>query len=349
MQKNCSKCGEMADYDGDLHCRKIFKNKINDLVMLNEVEKAKLLFTSSLFDEEWKKSVLNNLAKENDLGRKFRDLLTDEEQFERIRKEVEEYDIWARKEADLNSNRQSFEEIAGKYKVDIRELVDVFGPTHLGPILLKIDNKKYLEDSEVKWLEYKHFFNLLGIYYYLLYKTELSSETVPPFNFSIFLQPIEKKKGEIWSLAKASKYFRKARNPQKTIEISREFVRSEYEEPSDASTADASAAVFTSRGGAFKDLKNIPEAKKSAFQALQLSPGSPHPYNLLGAIFFLENNLSEGTHYFDEAIRLGSNPRTQELEIGKILKESEQDNRKSIIDYLFGKDPIKYAWVVNFK
>src|SRR3989338_11612633 len=129
MQKNCSKCGGVTDYDNDLHCRKIFKVKINELIVSNEIEKARILFISSLFNEEWKKSVLNNLAKESESGRKFRDLITDEERFKRIKKEVEEYDTWAKKEADLNLNRRGFVEIANKYQVDTRELVDDLGPT----------------------------------------------------------------------------------------------------------------------------------------------------------------------------------------------------------------------------
>ncbi|MCX6752428.1 MAG: hypothetical protein NTZ87_02915 [Candidatus Nomurabacteria bacterium] len=69
MGKICSKCRKETYYDNDLHCRKIFKDKIFNLLMSNEIEKAKLLFDSELFDEKWKKSLLNELRVKCEAGR----------------------------------------------------------------------------------------------------------------------------------------------------------------------------------------------------------------------------------------------------------------------------------------
>ncbi|MEK7089143.1 MAG: hypothetical protein AAB913_03375 [Patescibacteria group bacterium] len=78
MQKICSKCEKMTEYDGDLHCRKIFKDKINDLVLVQEIEKAKLLFDSELFDENWKKSLLNELRWKCEAGKTLNKLIETE-------------------------------------------------------------------------------------------------------------------------------------------------------------------------------------------------------------------------------------------------------------------------------
>ena len=47
---------------GDLHCRRIFINEIKKLLYSNETEKAKSLYYSELFDEQWKNIFLSNLG-----------------------------------------------------------------------------------------------------------------------------------------------------------------------------------------------------------------------------------------------------------------------------------------------
>ena len=62
----------------------IFKNKINDLVISNEVEKAKFLFDAELFDENWKKSLLNEVKVKSEAGRALNKLI--ETEIQRIEK-----------------------------------------------------------------------------------------------------------------------------------------------------------------------------------------------------------------------------------------------------------------------
>ncbi len=271
-----------------------------------------------------------------------------------------------KKEAELDLLRQSFSEMAERYELNIREFVSDSGPTDLGPILLKIDGKEDLMENEIEWLKnktkwrknsenrdlIKGYANLLGIYYYLLYKDEVSIKSILPFPISLLSLPMNTKDAEkhfseykIWNLANSCKYFRKAAKPDKTIEISEDFSRvtqtSGYHE--------AEAAVFTSRGAAFKDAGVLDQAELNALRAIGLSPHSFYPYNLLGAIYYQKNNCQKGDEYFNEAIRLGSLPDVQESEIKSVLKESGEDSKRNIIDYLFRKDPIKYKWVLNFK
>lgn len=83
MQKKCSKCEAETNYDDDLHCRKIFLSEINSLVILNEVEKAKILFISSPFDEKWKELLLWNLGKVSVTGKEIEN---------QVRKEMQQKD-----------------------------------------------------------------------------------------------------------------------------------------------------------------------------------------------------------------------------------------------------------------
>src|SRR3989338_9049538 len=62
MNSECLKCGVETNYDGDLHCRKIFISEIKRLLSLNEFEKAKTLYFSELFDEAWKDEVLSKIG-----------------------------------------------------------------------------------------------------------------------------------------------------------------------------------------------------------------------------------------------------------------------------------------------
>lgn len=78
MQKICSRCGEITYQDGDLHCRKIFKDKIYELIISDEVEKAKILFLSTAFDATWKKHLLNQLGIKGKSGKELQYLIREE-------------------------------------------------------------------------------------------------------------------------------------------------------------------------------------------------------------------------------------------------------------------------------
>jgi hypothetical protein len=73
MQNICSKCGVATDYSGDLHCRKNFVLEINKLLSFDETDKARLLFYTASFDEDWKKLLLRKI------GGKFEKLITTEQ------------------------------------------------------------------------------------------------------------------------------------------------------------------------------------------------------------------------------------------------------------------------------
>lgn len=60
----CLKCGTATNEPDDLHCRKIFIEEIDSLIKTREMEKAKILFLSAVFDEDWKHSLIKRLGKE---------------------------------------------------------------------------------------------------------------------------------------------------------------------------------------------------------------------------------------------------------------------------------------------
>ncbi len=64
MSQACSKCGAETDYNNDLHCRSIFIEEIEKLLSLGELEKAKDLYFSASFDNEWKENFLSRKGRQ---------------------------------------------------------------------------------------------------------------------------------------------------------------------------------------------------------------------------------------------------------------------------------------------
>lgn len=355
---NCLKCGLQTEYSGDLHCRKILIDEVKNLFSLGKHKEARKLVVNSIGDSKWdiwkyehlhlrykrEIRVLELEEEERIEGERMAIRIIDEQNrekeriiFEQIeaRRTIEEAKI----EADLNIKIKVFEEIANKYQIDIKNFVDDKGPTELAPIVLKIENKEILFEIEIDWLKSKKYFNLLGMYYLLLYEHKIGYiDDLLGGSFTLI-------ENDYWNLAKACSNFRDDENPQKTIEISNNFFKNKPQTKHSKGTA----AVFTSRGGACKDTKKFEDAKINAFNAIEFCPDSFYPYNLLGSICYLENDYETGDKYFSKAIDLGSPERYEEFELKKVLKESEQNNRKSIIEYLLRKDSIKYKWVLDFK
>ncbi|MEI8339853.1 MAG: hypothetical protein WCF94_04310 [bacterium] len=239
----------------------------------------------------------------------------------------------------LEVQRRMFSDIADKYNFNVNELMDENGPTELSIILHKIDSNENISKEEIDWLTSKTakikgnasseaYSKLLGIHYNSLYYKLGEQKPTKPEN--------------IWNLAKACKYFRLAEDPNTTIEISNVFCRTTH-----TGNPEAEAAVLTSRGGAFKDKNELDKAEQCAIEANFIAPDSFYPYNLLGSIYYLKHNYPKGDEYFKKAIQLGSTKDIQDNEIKLIIKKTDKDNRKKIINYLLNKDPLKYKWLTN--
>ncbi len=350
MQKYCTKCGIITNSDGDLHCRTTLLSEVKSLINKKKYKEAENLVSLTRGDsnwENWKNKMIERFLYEP---------IKHQKKIEEQLNFKETLASLAKKELILDSSRKQFENEANKYGVRLTDIVDDYGPTALASILLKLNERKNIEKNEIEWLESKKYYYLLGKYYYWLYKGELHYDQIPNWskeitkNTNVSTNSILSGNGKIvddnnlWELSKSCKYFRKAKKPEMAIEISNGF-----EPYMEIKPSKENSAVFTSKGGAFKDLRKIDSAKKCAQKAIELNKDSFHAHNLLGAIYFLENDFETGMYHFVKAIEFGSNPRNHELEIKSILEESDTVSRKKIRDYLLEKDSNKYAWVSDFK
>jgi tetratricopeptide (TPR) repeat protein len=135
---------------------------------------------------------------------------------------------------------------------------------------------------------------------------------------------------------------RKAELPEKVISVTDDV--SVCEIPN----KHALSALWTTRGGAFRDLNDLAAAERAAADAIRESPTSYHPHNLLGAVMYEMGRPAEGDEHFAEATRLGSAPRNQDSEIRQALRRSSPEARRKVVEYLLAKDPAKYSWARRF-
>ena len=229
-------------------------------------------------------------------------------------------ELLRQKEAAKEAAIQVFRPLTSKYSVPESELFRGDDLSPLVAILEKLETDDQVESWEMDWLEERDLQRLIALVHFRKYRRE----------------------NDYWSLVKTCKHLRKANLPQKVIDLTapEKLVRSP--------DLRVRSALLTTRGGAFRDLNNLPDSKDSAIKAIEASPLSYHPHNLLGATLYEEGNPSDGDKAFERAIELGASPRNQDFEIRSALKRSSVDVRETVVAYLLHKDPKRYAWVSTF-
>jgi tetratricopeptide (TPR) repeat protein len=103
------------------------------------------------------------------------------------------------------------------------------------------------------------------------------------------------------------------------------------------------AAILTTRGAAFKDLKDLLNAENCAQTALAYYRNE-YPLTLLGAIYYMYGRFAEGDKFFREALSLGASVDVRDEEIKIAVESAEAVERKIIAEHLIHKDPNRYSW-----
>jgi tetratricopeptide (TPR) repeat protein len=200
-----------------------------------------------------------------------------------------------------------------KTKYGLESINDTAPTSELYKVLLQWENGDPTSEEDISWLKHHQMNAALAVYYDLEFKA---------YN-------------DGWDLIKAGTYWRNAHFPDKVLEIT-EFIRF-----GDNKTQ---AALFTNRGGAYRDKGDLDNAEQCANNAIDLQPKSYYPYNLLGAVYYQRGNPNAGDEYFKKAIELGAKPKDQDEMIEKTIKVSEAATRRLVAKYLIEKDPIRYKW-----
>ncbi len=152
---------------------------------------------------------------------------------------------------------------------------------------------------------------------------------------ALFYEAEFKRTKNFWLLASSSAHWRRAEEPERSVRLT-ELDLSRIAE------AKLKQALWTTRGGALRDLDRLVEAEDCALQAIQYYSHSHNPYTLMGALCYDTRRYDEGTRWFEEARKRGATESDEDAEIKRILRKR---NDPELRDYLLQKDPDRYAWI----
>jgi type VI protein secretion system component Hcp len=149
--------------------------------------------------------------------------------------------------------------------------------------------------------------------------------------------------GDKWNLPNASSHWRKADEPNSALQVTENLDFDQIKENK------LKSALLTTRGGAFRDIHKLDDAEKCALKAIEYQPQSHHPYTLMGAICFERGQFSEGERWFKDAIKRGAESEDIDSELKRVVKNTKDEKRREVVEYLLTKNPQRYAWAKAYR
>jgi hypothetical protein len=221
--------------------------------------------------------------------------------------------------------------LALKYEYQVADRKDNPGE-QLHCLLLKLKAEQRLTDDDVVWLEAEE-----------LLRPHTKLFTAHHRLLALHYEQEFKRTKGFWNIVNASADWRKADQPQTAIKLTNNLqnIRALKE-------AKLRSALFTTRGGALRDIDKLKEAENCAREAIDHFSQSHNPYTLMGALCYDTRRYQEGDEWFEKAVKRGAQPNDQESEIRRILNRKKGKERQDIIDHLLKKDPIRFAWVKQY-
>lgn len=200
-------------------------------------------------------------------------------------------------------------------------------------ILVKLQSNQRLSDDDVVWLNTEKLFYSRSKIFITHHRIEAT-----------YCEDEFKRTKGYWNLVNASAHWRKAREPKLALKLTNNLaaIRSIKE-------AKLKAALFTTRGGALRDLDKLADAEMCALEAIDIFPSSHNPYTLMGALCYDFGKYDEGDKWFEKAIKRGAKPNDQDAEIRSILNKKSEKECVIIIAHLLAKDPIRFNWLKQYK
>jgi len=209
---------------------------------------------------------------------------------------------------------REFNDLKEKYNIPHFKNYSPVSP--LLKILIKMEEGTTLDNEEVKWLENNSLYNVIATNYYRVFK----------------------KNNDPWMFVKTCKFLRKCDKQKTVIELTEKLLgKHKYGNR-------LTAAILTTRGGAFRDISDLAKAEECARRSIQLDPHRLYAYNLLAAIYYELGVPQEGDKFFDKALQLGAKSKDQDRQIKTILDNVNLERGREIAQYLLKKDSKKYHW-----
>lgn len=235
-----------------------------------------------------------------------------------------------RQDIRLLAEQKHFAQLKAKYQfVDIRSEIP---HETIYTIMLQLEEGKRLERLMVAQLIVNHQLSPNGKIAVAYHSLEAT-----------FYEQEYKRTGNKWNLISASSDWRKAKNPQRALELTNNLNFNKI--PGD----ELKEALLTTRGTAFRDIENLSEAEKCAKQAIDYYPHSYEPYLLMATICKRQEKYEDYVFWENEAIKRGAELGDEDYELKRMVKNIKDEVKlQEVIEYLLKKDPHRYAWANSY-
>lgn len=139
--------------------------------------------------------------------------------------------------------------------------------------------------------------------------------------------------------ARASGHWRKAGKPDDALEITAAALAKCGDDPK------VRSALYTTRGGAMRDLNRLNDALALGQNAHALTPENYRPCTLLGAVKIEQRYFDEGLAWYKKAEELGAPDKVVDRDLQSVLQGLPQPDQQRLCQFLLSRDPVRYAWV----
>jgi tetratricopeptide (TPR) repeat protein len=210
-----------------------------------------------------------------------------------------------------------------KYDIDYVESPDM---RRMMQILDRLENGAGLAEDDIVWLKTRDHFSSAIRRVFHENEAELCRKAF-------------EKTGDIWQAINANSHFRKANQSGKGLSLVESINVDSLKDKHQHST------LLTTKGGSYRDLGRLSEARGVAEKAHALNPKSYHPCTLLGAIHYQLREFGLGDAWFAKAVERGAKQDVVDGELRSLLRRVGADKQREIADHLLRSDPLRYAWV----
>ena len=198
--------------------------------------------------------------------------------------------------------------------------------------LQKLHAEQLLSDEDVIWLEGERLLRP-GSKIYIAHHRLIALH---------FEEEFKRTKG-YWNVVNASAHWRKADEPKTALKLTNNL-----QQLRTLKEAKLKSALFTTRGGALRDIEHLNDAENCALEAISHYPDRHDPYTLMGALCYDTGRYEQGDEWFEKAVKLGAEPKDQDVELKRILRKKKGKELQDIIDHLVKKDPERFKWVKQY-
>jgi hypothetical protein len=147
------------------------------------------------------------------------------------------------------------------------------------------------------------------------------------------------KTGDPWDAVNGSSHYRKAGQSELALSLTESALAKGGVPPKILS------ALETTRGGAYRDLRRLAEAKTLGLNAHHLTPTDFRPCTLLGAVHIEQGDLATGHGWYVKAEKLGADTRDVDHDLRALIARATKSEQHRICAYLIAQDAHRFSWL----